>query len=116
MSTSTTTPAMPLPEDLTTALTRMRMPYLRAAAPEVLATARAQRWDPTELLRVLLTVNLPGSVGGFRSNKEDWNPWQHHENSMLRPGIGRSGCITSTWRMRSAPRSPLAPTSGHCWE
>ena len=31
----------------------MRLPYVRAAAPDVLATARAQRWDPAEVLRVL---------------------------------------------------------------
>ena len=62
MTTTTTTTARattmpaapPLPEDLTAVLKRMRMPYLRAAAPEVLATAKAQRWDPTEVLRVLL--------------------------------------------------------------
>jgi hypothetical protein len=29
---------------------RMRLPYLRKAAPDVLATARAQRWDPAEVL------------------------------------------------------------------
>lgn len=29
-------------------LKRMPLPYLRNAAPEVLATARAQRWDPAE--------------------------------------------------------------------
>ena len=33
---------------------RLRLPYLRKAAPEVLATARAQRWDPAEVVRVLL--------------------------------------------------------------
>ncbi|WP_441295096.1 ATP-binding protein [Kocuria sp. UCD-OTCP] len=36
------------------------MPYLRAAAPEVLATARSQRWDPTEVLRVLLAEEVRG--------------------------------------------------------
>ena len=34
---------------------RLRMPYLRSAAVDVVPTARAQRWDPAELLRVLLT-------------------------------------------------------------
>ena len=48
-------PAAPaLPDELTAVLRRMRLPYVRAAAPEVLATARAQRWDPAEVLRVLL--------------------------------------------------------------
>jgi DNA replication protein DnaC len=38
----------------------MRLPHIRRAAPEVLATAKAQRWDPTEVLRVLLTEELAG--------------------------------------------------------
>ena len=61
MNTTTTAPAAPpLPDDLAAVLKRMRMPYLRAAAPEVLATARAQRWDPTEVLRVLLAEEVRG--------------------------------------------------------
>ena len=39
MNPTTMHPAPPLPEDLTGLLRRMRLPYLRAAAPEVLATA-----------------------------------------------------------------------------
>lgn len=34
--------------------------YLRTAAPEVLATAKAQRWDPAEGLRVLLDEEVRG--------------------------------------------------------
>jgi len=41
-------------------LRRMRLPYMRAAAPEVLATARAQRRDPAEVLRALLTEEVTG--------------------------------------------------------
>ena len=41
----------PLPEDLEALLRRLRLPYIRRAAPEVLATARAQRWEPAEVLR-----------------------------------------------------------------
>ena len=44
----------------TTVLARMRLPYLRKAAPEVIATARAQRWDPAEVLRVLLIEEATG--------------------------------------------------------
>ena len=47
--------APPMPAELDRLLRRMRLPYLRAAAPDVLATARAQRWDPAEVLRVLIT-------------------------------------------------------------
>jgi hypothetical protein len=39
---------------------RMRLPYVREAAPEVLATARAQRWDPAEVLRILLVEEVTG--------------------------------------------------------
>ena len=54
-------PAPPaLPEELLVVLRRMRLPYVRAAAPEVLATARAQRWDPAEVLRVLLAEEAKG--------------------------------------------------------
>ncbi|MBW3579068.1 MAG: hypothetical protein KY462_15280 [Actinobacteria bacterium] len=48
---------------------RLRMPYLRAAAPDALATAKAQRWDPAEVLRVLLEEKPKAvihSLGGQR--------------------------------------------------
>ena len=35
--------APPLPEDLETLLRRLRLPHIRAHAPEILATAKAQR-------------------------------------------------------------------------
>lgn len=55
------TPAPPpVPDELAAVLRRMRLPYVRAAAPEVLATARAQRWDPAEVLRVLLAEEAAG--------------------------------------------------------
>ena len=51
--------AQPLDEVLT--LTRrLRLPYLRTAAVDVVPTARAQRWDPAEVLRVLLTEEVTG--------------------------------------------------------
>lgn len=48
-----TTP--PLPSDLEALLRRLRLPHIRAHAPDVLATAKAQRWDPVEVLRALFT-------------------------------------------------------------
>ena len=59
-TTGTTSTAPALPEELLAVLKRMRLPYLRDAAPEVLATARAQRWDPAEVLRVLITEEIRG--------------------------------------------------------
>ena len=56
-----TTPAPPpLPDELERLARRLRLPYLRKAAPEVLATARAQRWDPAEVIRVLLIEEAAG--------------------------------------------------------
>jgi hypothetical protein len=41
-------------------LKRMQMPYTRRAAPELLATAKAQRWDPAQVLKALLTEEVSG--------------------------------------------------------
>ena len=43
----------PLPDELDRLLRRLRLPYVRKAAPEVIATATAQRWEHAEVLRVL---------------------------------------------------------------
>jgi DNA replication protein DnaC len=50
----------PLPDELELLLRRMHLPYMRRMAPEVLATARAQRWDPAEVLKVLLGEEVSG--------------------------------------------------------
>jgi DNA replication protein DnaC len=52
--------APPLDAELERLLRRMRLPHIRRAAPEVLATAKAQRWDPAEVLRILLTEEVAG--------------------------------------------------------
>ena len=59
MSVETPKPP-PLPEQLDQLLRRLRLPYIRRAAPEVVATARAQRWEPAEVLRVLLAEEAAG--------------------------------------------------------
>lgn len=79
-------PAPPLPDEVTALMRRMRLPYMRKAAPEVCATARAQRWDPAEVVRVLLAEEVVGrdiaskrirtEAAGFPSGKtlESWRP------------------------------------------
>jgi DNA replication protein DnaC len=59
-STVTTPTAPQLPTELDALLRRMRLPYLRHIAPDVLATAKAQRWDPGETLKVLLEEEVRG--------------------------------------------------------
>ena len=52
-TTPSTTPSMsapPLPAELDELLRRLRLPHIRRHAPEVVATAKAQRWEPAEVL------------------------------------------------------------------
>ena len=61
MSTAGRTPsAPPLDTELERLLKRMRLPYIRRAAPELLATAKSQRWDPAEVLKALLAEEVSG--------------------------------------------------------
>ena len=50
----------PLDDGLEQLLRRMRLPHMRRIAPEVIATAKAQRWDPAEVLRALLSEEVAG--------------------------------------------------------
>ena len=50
----------PLPAEVEALMRHMHLPYMRRAAPEVLATARSQRWDPAEVLKVLLGEEVAG--------------------------------------------------------
>ncbi|MFW3386639.1 UNVERIFIED_CONTAM: IS21-like element helper ATPase IstB [Kocuria sp. CPCC 205274] len=105
MNTTTTAPAAPpLPDDLAAVLKRMRMPYLRAAAPEVLATARSQRWDPTEVLRVLLAEEARGrdeatkaarrKAAGLPAGKT-FDSWREADSSI--PVPTQSALATLEW-------------------
>lgn len=47
-------------EELTALCRRLRLKYIRQQLPDVILTAKAQRWDPAELLRVLLTAEAEG--------------------------------------------------------
>jgi DNA replication protein DnaC len=49
-----------LPTDLEALLRRLRLPHIRRLAPEVIATAKAQRWEPVEVLRALLVEEAAG--------------------------------------------------------
>ena len=48
---------------------RLRMPYLRGHAPDVLATAKTQCWDPAETLRVLLEEEARGRDAATIENR-----------------------------------------------
>ena len=105
MNTTTTAPAAPpLPDDLAAVLKRMRMPYLRAAAPDVLATARSQRWDPTEVLRVLLAEEVRGRDEATRAARrkaaglpagKTFDSWREADSSI--PVPTQSALATLEW-------------------
>jgi DNA replication protein DnaC len=52
-------------------LRTLRLPHMRAAAPELLATAKAQRWEPAEAMRALLAEELAGRhASSIRSRRK----------------------------------------------
>lgn len=53
---STTPP--PLAADLTAGLKRLKLATMRTVAPELLVTAKTQRWNPEEFLRTLVEAEI----------------------------------------------------------
>ena len=111
-------PAAPaLPEELLLALRRMRLPYVRAAAPEVLATAKAQRWDPAEVLRVLLAEEIKGrdaatqrmrrKAAAFPTGKT-FESWREQDSS-IEPAT-QSALRTLEWIGRAENLSVSGPS------
>jgi len=78
--TSTTT------AQVTELLRVLRLPHMRATAPELLATAKTQRWEPAEAIRALLAEEVAGrqassirarrKAAGFPTGKtfDTWDP------------------------------------------
>jgi len=109
--------APPLPEDLIAVLKRMRLPYLRAIAPDVLATARAQRWDPAEVLRVLITEEIRGRDDATRRMRrraaglpagKTFDSWRETDSS-IPPGT-QSGLSTLEWVARAENLAIAGPS------
>jgi DNA replication protein DnaC len=106
-----------VPEELAAVLRRMRLPYVRAAAPEVLATARAQRWDHAEVLRVLLEEEVRGrdaatrrqrrKAAGFPAGKT-FDSWREDDSSIL-PATQR-GLRTLEWVGRAENLAVAGPS------
>src|SRR5437763_15582891 len=95
----------------------MRLPYLRQIAPEVCAIARAQRWDPAEMLRVLPTEEIKGQdeatrgirrkAAGFPSGKT-LDSWRAEDSSIPRPT--QQSLITLEWICRSENLAVCGPS------
>lgn len=64
----------PLPADVEAGLRRLRLAAIRRQAPEVLATAKTQRWAPDEVLfRLIAAAYERRSVAiGSHSPFNDW--------------------------------------------
>jgi DNA replication protein DnaC len=100
-----TRPAPPtLPDELDRLLRRMRLPYLRKTAPDVLATARAQRWDPAEVLRVLINEEVVGRDAATRRMRrktaafptgKTFSSWRPDESSI--PEATQNALATLEW-------------------
>jgi DNA replication protein DnaC len=54
----TATAPPPLPADLTDGLKRLKLSAMRSLAPELLITAKTQRWKPEEFLRTLIEAEI----------------------------------------------------------
>jgi len=98
----------PIPDDLDAVLRRMRFPYLRKAAAEVLATARAQRWDPAEVVRILLEEEIRGrDEAGRRIRRKaaalpagkTFASWREHDSSIPLPA--QHALMTLEWVTRA---------------
>lgn len=73
---------------------RLKLPYLRKALADVVPTAKAQRWDPAEVVRVLLAEEAAGrdqtnlrtrrKRAGFPTGKT-FGDWDETASSISRP-------------------------------
>jgi DNA replication protein DnaC len=106
-----------LPEELLAVLKRMRLPYLRNAAPEILATARAQRWDPAEVLRVLISEEIRGRDDATRRMRrkaaglpagKTFQSWREADSS-IPPGT-QTGLATLEWVGRAENLAIAGPS------
>jgi len=100
--------APPLPPELDAVIRRMRLPYLRKAAPDVLAAARAQRWEPAEVLRVLLAEEVTGRDAATRRTRrktanfpagKTFTTWQPARSSIPEPT--QNALATLEWITRA---------------
>jgi DNA replication protein DnaC len=85
VSAVTAATAPQLPEELVAMMRQLKMPHARALAPELIATAKAQRWEPVEIIKALFVEEITGrrrsmltlrrKAAGFPTGKtfDTWN-------------------------------------------
>jgi DNA replication protein DnaC len=90
--TANTAPALPV--ELEAMMRQLKMPYARALAPELIATAKAQRWDPAEVIKALFVEEITGrsrsmlasrrKAAGFPTGKT-FDTWDESVSSIPPP-------------------------------
>jgi hypothetical protein len=77
--TATTPPA--LAADLTEGLKRLKMAAMRRLAPELLVTAKTQRWNPEDFLRTLVEAEIAArDASNARTRRSPTSPpWNGSE-------------------------------------
>ena len=103
-ATTTTTTSAAKVDEVIDLLRQLRLPHMRTHAPEVLATARAQRWEPVETLRALLAEELAGrqassirtrlKTAGFPTGKT-FDTWNQALSSVPEPT--QQSLVTLEW-------------------
>ena len=83
-----------LPAELEALMRQLKMPYARALAPELIATARAQRWEPAEVIKALFVEEVTGrsrsmlatrrKAAGFPTGKT-FDTWDESASSIPVP-------------------------------
>ena len=107
------TPAPPpLPDEVDRLLRRLRMPYVRKAAPEVIATAASQRWEPAEVLRVLLaeeaagrdqaTIRMRRRASGLPAGKT-FDAWDENASPIPKARTSRKASRTPSFTPIASP-------------
>ncbi|MFQ5523679.1 MAG: IS21-like element helper ATPase IstB [Acidimicrobiia bacterium] len=94
----------PVLDELTALCRRLRLKYVREHMSDVLATAKAQRWDPAETLRVLLEAEVEGrDQAGVEARRKKarfpagktFDVWDETRSSI--PAATQSGLRTLEW-------------------
>jgi len=82
----------------------LRLPHMRATAPELLATAKTQRWEPAEAIRSLLTEEVAGrQASSIRARRKaaafptgkTFDTWDPDMSSIPEPNEHSSGSIAT---------------------
>jgi len=83
-----------LPVEVEQLMRQLKMPYARALAPELIATAKVQRWDPVEVIKALFVEEVAGrgrsmlatrrKAAGFPTGKT-FDAWDSDASSIPAP-------------------------------